>query len=347
MSLITRLGSIFAVLFLCVGRSTAAEPTLCSFDAFDSTAPRFALVIGNENYQRASGIFNAKHAQSDAVVMADRLCRLGFDTSVWTDISALTIQTLIENLRVHTIAPLKERGVKPLVVVYFAGHGFNIGGRGFIAGVDAIYTANDRRSLVSSSLAIADIEDSLSDSTLLLILDSCRSDVSPTLGNAEPHEASTPSARDQLIDLLRSPMVGSQDALSQDQESFGDYMVAYAAYRVGDVAFGGIDANGAYTRVLTEYLGILGDDISAELQEVAKDLAATADYRQRSNTEGGIGMVTIYQTPEWRQRTRTQWDSLVAEGNRRRIKSFKDTHADSQYSIEAQKWLDDDTIAHR
>ena len=89
---------------------------------------RIALVIANAKYKAVSVLANPPR---DANAIATTLRRVGFQSV--TVVSDVTREAFINSLRVFA----KEAEKADWAVVYFAGHGIEIGGANFLLPVDA------------------------------------------------------------------------------------------------------------------------------------------------------------------------------------------------------------------
>jgi Caspase domain len=126
--------------------------------------PRFALVVGAENYKNYPHVLNA---QSDALEAATTLTNLGFAVSFLGDPEDQdSIMDKVNELAIKTGATNSP----VIVVFYFAGHGFQNGAFPSIVPVGAT-------DLKSDSVAVSTIIDKLATheaGVSLFFLDSCR-----------------------------------------------------------------------------------------------------------------------------------------------------------------------------
>ncbi|HXW72953.1 MAG TPA: tetratricopeptide repeat protein [Methylocella sp.] len=97
-------------------------------DVIPDPGTRVALVIGNSRYQNVEFLPNP---QRDAEAVADALKQLGFRTTLLKDI---TLKELLSAL--ESFGELIKQGAD-WSVIYFAGHGIEIGGINYIIPVDA------------------------------------------------------------------------------------------------------------------------------------------------------------------------------------------------------------------
>lgn len=150
-----------------------APPSAFAKDAEQPNQSRVAIVIGNDNYQFVPTLRNPKN---DAVDVADALSKIGFNVETAFDV---TQTELLRTLRVFR----KRASKADIAIVYFAGHGIQIGKKSYIIPTDAIL-ASDRdipfEAITLDSVALA----TNGASTLgLVILDACRNN--PFLSSME------------------------------------------------------------------------------------------------------------------------------------------------------------------
>ena len=127
---------------------------------------RFALCIGNDKYTYMQKL---DCAINDAKAIAEKLQNLGFDVRVSTDTDLLTLIEVLSDL---------EQKVKEYdaILVFYAGHGFQIAGENLIAPIDfnpnvspaqaqyCAYRMNDLMNVIGGN----------ADKTKIIIFDACR-----------------------------------------------------------------------------------------------------------------------------------------------------------------------------
>jgi uncharacterized caspase-like protein len=198
--------ALVAVLLILPARSYTADTATAI-----STAPRFALVIGNGKY---AGV-PLKNAPNDARVMGERLTRMGFDVTTKLD---ATRAEMIEMIRAFGGKLQKQKGVG---LFYFAGHGAQLAWRNYLIPVDAAI-----KNVAEIETQGVDLDTLLESMTRahnpmnLIILDACRDN--PFGGN-----------------------VSVQKGLSQVDAPPGT-LLAYAT-APGNTAADGVGENGLYT----------------------------------------------------------------------------------------------------
>src|SRR5262245_16089040 len=110
------LGTVFAVCLMMPGGAAAEN--------------RLALVIGNSAYQAAPPLPNPAN---DAKAMAELLLSAGFEVMPAADLSQGDMLRAIGDFA----AKLAAKGQDTVAVVYYAGHGVQVGGENFLVPVDA------------------------------------------------------------------------------------------------------------------------------------------------------------------------------------------------------------------
>ncbi len=133
---------------------------------------RYALVIGNGDYQHATGLPNAV---ADANLVAGMLRQSGYIVQAHTNLDKRGFEAALRQL-------LVEAGKGAEVIIYYAGHGVQIGSSNQLIPVDAeinsIYDVPFETVSLSSMLAIAGARAR----SLVVILDSCRDNPFPGQG---------------------------------------------------------------------------------------------------------------------------------------------------------------------
>ena len=99
---------------------------LCSI-AVIKAEERFALVIGNGDYQAVESL---KNARNDAQLIAASFKAVGFETELLTDLSE-------ENMSEALARLAKRAGSLDVVALYYAGHAIQKEGQNFLIPIDA------------------------------------------------------------------------------------------------------------------------------------------------------------------------------------------------------------------
>lgn len=222
---------------------------------------RVALVIGNGGY---SYVPNLPNPPRDAQAMAKLFRDANFDdVLVETD---LGVTAMRQTLRLFA----DKTSDADIAVVFYAGHGVEIGGRNYLLPVDAHLKSD------------IDVEDEAVDldrvlqmllparRLKLVILDACREN---------------PFIRGMRV-TTASRSVGRGLAAPSDQTS--NTLVAYAA-KAGAVAEDGDKANSPFTTALLHNLTQPGLDVRIALGQVHDDVLRTTNQRQEPFIYGALG----------------------------------------------------------
>ena len=196
-----------------------------------NTIPRLALVIGNGKYSEVP----LKNAPNDAIAMADRLKRMGFDVTMKLD---ATRSEMLETIRAFGAKLQKQKGVG---LFYFAGHGAQLAWRNYLIPIDA--KIKDVAEVEAQAVDMDMLLDSMSrarNPMNLVILDACRDN--PFGGNVEMQ----------------------QKGLSQIDAPPGT-LLAYAT-APGNTAADGLGANGLYTENMLKEM----DGSFAKIEDIFK-----------------------------------------------------------------------------
>jgi hypothetical protein len=128
------------------------------------SAGRFALVIGNSDYEHAPSLPNGRN---DAAAIAGALQNLGFGVSLSLDVNHDAMRQAIEQF---------SRSLRPgdVSLFYYAGHGLQANGTNYLIPVDATLTRPS--DLAIEGQRLEDIIDAITveNNTAILLLDACR-----------------------------------------------------------------------------------------------------------------------------------------------------------------------------
>lgn len=131
---------------------------------------KIALCIGNDDYYLLTKL---KCAVADAKSVAQELCNLGFETSFESNLNR-------DSLFRAVCSFLDKIESADVVLIYYAGHGFQIDGDNILLPTDI--NTNDRAEIVkSNSYPLSMLMDKLKDypdKTKIIILDACRDEFS-------------------------------------------------------------------------------------------------------------------------------------------------------------------------
>jgi hypothetical protein len=128
-------------------------------------AHRLALVIGNDNYQHADVLRNAR---SDARAITATLRSLGFTVTLKEDVT-------LQQMKVALRAFKAQISGGDEVVFYFSGHGVQFGGTNYLIPVDLL--PQNEEEVADDSVGLQRVLDDMSDQKArfsLAIIDACR-----------------------------------------------------------------------------------------------------------------------------------------------------------------------------
>jgi uncharacterized caspase-like protein len=217
-------------------------------------AKRVALVIGNDSYESAAPLQNAR---SDARAVAEVLRRDGFDVALKEDVTLKAMKDALRSFKAQ-IAGGDD------AVFYFSGHGVQFEGTNYLIPIDL--TPDSQEQVVDDSLSLQRVLDDLRDQKArfaLAIVDACRDNPFRGTGRAIGSRGLAPvtAATGQMI--MYSAGAGQQalDRLgSQDS-----------------------DPHGVFTRVLIKELEKPGEPADQMLKNVRNQvvsLARAVDHEQ-------------------------------------------------------------------
>jgi tetratricopeptide (TPR) repeat protein len=220
---------------------------------------RLALVIGNSNYASAGSLPNPRR---DADAVAASLRSVGFQTVTVKD----------DMTRAQTIAALNgfsdQAANADWALVYFSGHGLELGGTNYVLPVDARLLAD--RDVQDEAVSL----DRLLSATMrarklhIVILDACRDN--PFI----PKMRQTAATRSVGRGLARV-------------EPEGATLVVYAA-RDGQIAYDGDGQNSPFVTSLTKRLAEPNLEINKLFRLVHDDVLAATDRRQEPYVYGAL-----------------------------------------------------------
>ncbi len=220
---------------------------------------RVALVIGNSAYRAAPALPNARR---DAGTIADALRRVGFQAvTLENDVSK---EKLVDMMRSFA----HEAEQADWAVIYYAGHGIEVGGINYLIPVDArLQTDRDVQfEALPLDQALSAVEGARK--LRIILLDACREN---------------PFAR-QMRRTVASRSIGRGLARVEPD---GGTLVAYAA-KHGEVALDGDGANSPFVTALVRHLATPGLEINKLFRLVRDDVLAATDRKQEPFVYGSL-----------------------------------------------------------
>ncbi len=230
---------------------------------------RVALVIGNSRYSSVSSLNNPSR---DARAMSETFRKLGF-----TDV--MEVRDLNKSDMERTLVNFADRAQgADWAVIYYAGHGMELGGQNYLIPVDARLKSD--RHVALETVNMNSMLDAAGGAKTLrvVILDACRDN--PFLAGMQR----TNSTRNIGRGLARI-------------EPKGATLVAYAA-RHGQTAQDGSSGNSPYVRALMKHINEPGLDVSLMFRRVRDSVMKETGNAQEPFTYGSLPGVTLSFRPQ-------------------------------------------------
>jgi hypothetical protein len=221
---------------------------------FSADAKRVALVIGNDSYQNAQVLSNAR---SDAKAVAKALEGAGFNVTLKQD---LTLKSMKEALRAFKA----EVAGGDEALFYFSGHGVQFEGSNYLIPIDVV--AQSEEQVADDSVGLQRVLDDLRDQKArftLAIIDACRENPFKGAGRGLSRRGLAPvtAATGQMV--LYSAGAG-QEALDR----LGSHDP---------------DPNGVFTRVFIREIkkpGVPADQILKNVRDQVVQMAKSINHEQ-------------------------------------------------------------------
>ena len=220
---------------------------------------RVALVIGNSAYQKTGRLANPAN---DASAIAEALRATGFDE----------VSVVLDADRAAMVDALQAFGpaadAADWAVVYFAGHGIEIGGRNFLIPIDAELASD--RDVADEAVTLERVLSAIEGARKLrlVVLDACRNN---------PFIASMATS---------SPSRSVGRGLARVEPSRAT-LVAFAA-KEGTLAADGTDGNSPFAAALARRMREAGLEINKVFRFVRSDVLAATDGRQEPFVYGSL-----------------------------------------------------------
>ncbi|MGZ5864300.1 MAG: caspase family protein [Xanthobacteraceae bacterium] len=280
---------------------------------------RVALVIGNSGYQNVARLPNPA---SDAKSIAKLLVDAGFDSvDLQQDVGNLDFKRALrrfeDNSRDADIA-----------VVFYAGHGLELGGINYMIPVDAKLASD--RDAQDEAISLDRITDSVDSARRLrlVILDACRDN---------PFVVSMKRVR-QVSRSLSS-------GLGKVEPPGTDTLIAYAA-KAGSTADDGIGEHSPFTTALMNSLTVPGLDVRLAFGRVRDEVLKITNQRQEPFVYGSLGggNISLVPPPARPQETsvsdvKADYELVAQVGTRRAWEVFINTYKTGFYTDLARAQL--------
>ncbi|QYK42400.1 MAG: caspase family protein [Paracoccaceae bacterium] len=226
---------------------------------------RVALVIGMAAYEHIDPLDNTVN---DARLIADTLTGIGFDVTLIADAGYQDLRQAMDSFAFRS-------ETADLALVYFAGHGVEVGGENFLIPVDANVqsTPDVQRQSVSLTefLQVVDRARTMR----IVILDSCRNN---PFGDT--------------LDFTLADGAAQRGGLAPPSPDRGT-LVAFAA-RDGQVALDGMAGNSPFAMALADRMKEPGLELSLMFRQVRDAVLAATYNQQEPHTYGSLSGVPFY-----------------------------------------------------
>jgi hypothetical protein len=231
---------------------------------------RVALVVGNATYQTVPRLANPV---SDANAVSALLKKAGFDVvEARNDLGSLELKRAVRDFT--NVARDAD-----IAVMYFAGHGIEIGGVNYLIPVDARlasdFDAEDEA--LSLDRAVRALEPARR--LRLVILDACRDN--PFL-KAIKRTVATRSV---------------SSGLAKVEPTTTDTLIAFAA-KAGSTAADGSGAHSPFTSALLKHIAVPGLDVRIAFGRVRDEVMRSTGNAQEPFVYGSLGGSTVALVPE-------------------------------------------------
>jgi TPR repeat protein len=226
---------------------------LAAFTTFDASADRrVALVIGNSEYREIPAL---KNPDKDAEDVSKTFRLAGFEVFVAKDLTKLQFEEQFRNY-------LAAADGADLSVVYYSGHGFQIGGENFLIPVDA--SLKNAADIEVQAVKLDDVLQQLRAKSKIqvIILDACRNN---------PFPRKDYWLRDQLI-------TAGNTGLAQVKSSLNT-LIAFAT-EPGAVAYDGAGDLSPFSSAFSRRALAPNQEIRTVMAAVRRDVVEATDGKQ-------------------------------------------------------------------
>lgn len=231
---------------------------------------RVALVFSAERYEHLRPLANPGN---DAKAVGDALEKLGFEVIAESDRNLKRMRRALDDFG-------EDAAGADVALVYFAGHGMEIGGRNYLLPIDADPASAER--LAETALALEDVRKAAAAvaKSVLIVLDACRNDPAGHAGDG------------RTVKLF-----AGKDSAGKDRASVKpglgrvgraeNTLFAFSA-APGETAADGDGDNSPFSAALARYLGTNGLEIRSVLTLVQQEVYDQSAGKQLPYVESGL-----------------------------------------------------------
>lgn len=239
-------------------------------------ASRIALVIGMSKYQTIPALANTVN---DAKSIAATLKQLGFEVKTSID---QPLADLVTTLNTFSF----EAEAADIAMVYYAGHGVELGGENFLIPVDVKITRPEQ--IASQAVTLKALLKTVENARKLrvVILDSCRNNPFADWPLQEVAKASSPDYQTGEVAKIRSGGLATPSAEK-------GMLVIYAA-KEGAVALDGEGGHSPFARALIEELPERNIEIGMMFRKVRDVVMTETKNKQEPHFYGSLSGVPYF-----------------------------------------------------
>jgi uncharacterized caspase-like protein len=227
--------------------NTTQTQTDKALEPLDSNPRKKALLLGNDRYQNVAALKNAK---ADALAMAKVLQTIGYRTWVKTDLTLSAMKNALRQFKTEV-----EGGDE--VVIFYAGHGVQIGSSNYLLPIDINAESEDQ--VKDDGIQLQRLLDDMNEKKVrltLALIDACRDNPFPKSGRAIGGRglAPTTAATGQMIIFSAGSGQQALDRLGAEDK----------------------DPNSLFTRTLIKEIRVPGVRVDNVIREVRKKVVEAA-----------------------------------------------------------------------
>jgi uncharacterized caspase-like protein len=265
-----------------------AAALMLSVPAWAQELKGVALVIGESKYETLSELVNPNQ---DARDIDDLLGDLGFDVNRVLNADA-------EELREAIAEFIEDAEDADVALVYYSGHGIEVGGQNYIVPVDATFDTPEAAG--GSLVAVAPMLEELAKTVpvTIVLLDACRSDPFPVGTVIQLPGSDAPitiTAADPGLAPVRGPTPAARPDLPP--ESLGT-IIGFAAEPGQPALDGPAGENSPYAAALLKHLSAGGFSFGDVMTMVTEEVYLKTKAQQLPWTNSSLRRVLTFAAPE-------------------------------------------------
>jgi len=274
-------------------------PLLVFCTTLAAQQPRYALVIGNGNYEFAS---LGQTPANDANAMRDALTLAGFKVDFYTNLGYFELTAAMRGFSE------KIKDSEGAALFYYSGHGVQLENANYLVPIGAKFTtADDIKEMCVPVSRIAARMMNAGTSPNILLLDACRSFPIP------------------------SEVKSASQGLAKENFSVPELLVAYATAPGSTATLRGEGGLSLFTSQLLKHIKTPGLLLETVLKNTRRDVLAKSNNQQRPDETGNLTSDFYFFAPV--QKPATQDREQVVPKNETQINKKTDT--ESQHGVDS------------